>query len=474
MKVFGRDSSAPPRFRDRREAGARLADALLTMDLTDPLVLALPRGGVPIGAEVAAALQVPLDVLVVRKLGVPWQPEFGFGAVGEGGVAVIDRHLVERLGLSPTEIDRVAARESAEVTRRLAAYRDGRSGQQLQGRTVVVVDDGLATGSSMLAAIAVLRERQVGRVIAAVPVASRQGADAIRAKADEFVVLSELDDFRAVGLYYDDFRQLEDEDVTTVLQSTPGFIEMVTEAPSDPNTGDPWYTEPRNVESADVGIPVGQLWLAGLLAVPANPVGMVVFVHGSGSSRLSPRNQAVAHYLNSRGFATLLFDLLTPDEAADPTRAPVFDITMLADRLVDVTSWVRAGGADDRLGHENRQLAGLPIGYFGASTGGGAALVASVRSPFPIAAVVSRGGRPDLAGDVLPHVGSPTLLLVGGRDPQVQDLNHRAAQRMRCHHQMGVIPGATHLFEEPGTLEQVARKAADWFTRWFDDHDDDE
>jgi putative phosphoribosyl transferase len=470
MKLF---HQTPARFRDRDEAGVLLGEALAASNLSDPVVLALPRGGVPIGAKVAEALEAPLDVLVVRKLGVPWQPEFAFGAVGEGGVAVIDRDLVMRLGLSEAEIDRVATDEATEVNRRLQLYRGGTAMAHLEGRTVIIVDDGMATGSTVLAAIAVLRQRRVGRIVVAVPVASSQGAQAIREQADDVVVLNELDDFRAVGLYYEDFRQLQDEEVTTVLQSTPGFIEVFTDT-TDAQSGDPWNVAPAHVESADVGIPVDQLWLAGILSVPATATGIVVFVHGSGSSRLSSRNQAVANYLNSRGFATLLFDLLTPQEAADPSRAPVFDITMLADRLVEVTAWLRNGGADARMGGTSAPLAELPIGYFGASTGGGAALVASVRSPFPISAVVSRGGRPDLASEVLPHVGAPTLLLVGGRDHEVYELNRLAAQRLRCHHQMGVIPGATHLFEEPGTLEQVARKAGDWFTRWLDHEDDDE
>lgn len=191
--------------------------------------------------------------------------------------------------------------------------------------------------------------------------------------------------------------------------------------------------------------------VAGHLTVPQQPRGIVVFAHGSGSSRHSPRNRYVAHELESAGLATLLFDLLTPAEERD--RANVFDIDLLARRLVDVTRWLRT--ADD--------AAGLPVGYFGASTGAGAALRAAADPGVDIVAVVSRGGRPDLAGESLAEVTAPTLLIVGGRDEAVLELNRQAAAAMTAEARIAVVPGATHLFEEPGTLEQVAALAREWF-----------
>ena len=191
--------------------------------------------------------------------------------------------------------------------------------------------------------------------------------------------------------------------------------------------------------------------VAGHLTVPQQPRGIVVFAHGSGSSRHSPRNRYVAHELESAGLATLLFDLLTPAEERD--RANVFDIDLLARRLVDVTRWLRT--ADD--------AAGLPVGYFGASTGAGAALRAAADPAVDVVAVVSRGGRPDLAGESLVDVTAPTLLIVGGRDEAVLELNRQAAAAMTAEARIAVVPGATHLFEEPGTLEQVAGLAREWF-----------
>ncbi|HET9963249.1 MAG TPA: dienelactone hydrolase family protein [Nitrospiraceae bacterium] len=197
--------------------------------------------------------------------------------------------------------------------------------------------------------------------------------------------------------------------------------------------------------------------LEGLLGIPERPVGLVAFAHGSGSGRFSPRNQFVARHLQAGGFVTLLLDLLTPDEADD--RRKVFDIDLLADRLLMALAWLR----------RQTPTAALKVGLFGASTGAGAALQAAAREPSSVAAVVSRGGRPDLAGPYLGRVTAPTLLLVGGEDGPVITLNEEAMARLTCPKELVIIPDATHLFEEPGTLEQVAEQAKRWFRRFLSD-----
>jgi dienelactone hydrolase len=214
---------------------------------------------------------------------------------------------------------------------------------------------------------------------------------------------------------------------------------------------------PTRSQVSAVQIPVGRDVLQADLAVPAAPTGLVVFAHGSGSGRHSPRNQLVARTLQAQGLATLLADLLTlKEEAADQITAHLrFDIDLLGGRLIALVDWVRQQPA----------LRRLPVGLFGASTGAAAALVAAAARPIDIAAVVSRGGRPDLAGPALPQVVAPTLLLVGSRDPEVIRLNESAKAKMRCPVELNIIPGATHLFEEPGTLDQVAARAAEWFTK---------
>jgi len=194
--------------------------------------------------------------------------------------------------------------------------------------------------------------------------------------------------------------------------------------------------------------------LPGLLTLPEGAKGIVVFAHGSGSSRLSPRNQHVARGLNQAGLATLLFDLLLPEEAED--RRNVFDIPLLATRLEEALDWLGNG-----------PLAPLSIGLFGASTGAAAALIAAARRPDAVSAVVSRGGRPDLAAGALPRVRAPTLLIVGGYDDVVIELNEGAFAMLKCEKQLEIVPGATHLFEEPGTLDAVIELATAWFVRFL-------
>jgi putative phosphoribosyl transferase len=201
-------------------------------------------------------------------------------------------------------------------------------------------------------------------------------------------------------------------------------------------------------------IPVDHQALPGELHVPAQAIGLVIFAHGSGSSRLSPRNTAVASSLNNVRLATLLFDLLTPTEDRDFSNR--FDIDLLASRLVHVVRWMK----------HHRDTTTLPIGLFGASTGAAAALKAAALDG-GVQAVVSRGGRPDLAGDTLSKVSAPTLLLVGGRDAEVEELNRNALAHMTCIKKISIVPHATHLFEEPGALEEVARQTANWFVKYL-------
>jgi putative phosphoribosyl transferase len=205
----------------------------------------------------------------------------------------------------------------------------------------------------------------------------------------------------------------------------------------------------------DVQIRSGRVILQGDLSIPAGAQGVVLFAHGSGSSRHSPRNQFVARTIREAGVGTLLFDLLTREEEAIDvdTRQLRFDIGLLAERLIDATFWLKG------------DLSHLSVGFFGSSTGGGAALVAAAELGENVGAVVSRGGRPDLAGDALPLVKCPTLLIVGGLDYPVIEMNQEAFARLRCEKELKIVPGATHLFEEPGTLEEVARLAANWFQR---------
>jgi dienelactone hydrolase len=214
-----------------------------------------------------------------------------------------------------------------------------------------------------------------------------------------------------------------------------------------------------NFEERPVTVPAGDAALQGDLTLPKEARGIVLFAHGSGSSRMSPRNRRVARMLNEASLATLLVDLLTEEEEAVDSRTGYlrFDIALLARRLIGATDWLA----------EQPETRALPLGYFGASTGAAAALVAAAERPEATRAVVSRGGRPDLAGPALSRVRAPTLLIVGGRDFQVIELNRRAFAEIRAEKQLVIVPGATHLFEEPGALDEVARLARRWFQRYL-------
>ncbi|MCW7943083.1 phosphoribosyl transferase [Streptomyces hygroscopicus] len=423
-------------FVDRLEAGRQLGARLRHLRGEDVVVLGLPRGGVPVAAEVADALDAPLDVCLVRKLGVPFQPELAMGALGEDGVRVINDQVVQGARVTEGEIAQVEEREREVLERGGRRYRGARAPVAVEGRTVVVVDDGVATGSTARAACRIARARGAARIVLAVPVAPWDWTERLGGEADDLVCLDTPRDFFAVGQFYADFSEVDDEEVADCLRRTAG---------RSPGSGSGAGGQ------EEVEVVAGAVRLEGGLTVPESATGIVIFAHGSGSSRHSPRDRFVAEGLNRAGLGTLLFDLLTEEER---DRAEVFETGLLAGRLTDATRWLRRQPAAE----------GLPIGYFGADGGAAAVLWAAAEPEARIAAVVSRGGRPDLAGPRLPAVTAPTLLVVGSADPGVRDLNRQAQAQLRSENRLAIVPGATHLFEEPGALEAVTDLARHWFT----------
>ncbi len=443
-------------FLDRADAGRRLASLLASQPAmargADSVVLGLPRGGIPVAYEIARVLGAPLDVILVRKVGLPAQPELAMGAIGEDGVRVINDDVVRAEHVSEREFAGVEELERAELGRRAERYRADHPRVPLDGKTAIVVDDGIATGSTARAACQVARAHGAARVVLAVPLAPQSSIDALASVADDVVCAEVPEPFLAIGQWYVDFAQTADAEVVDLLQ----------------RAGQGRWADDGAPAERDVIVLAGTVPLPGRLTVPAGARGVVVFAHGTGSSRSSPRNMFVASALHAAGLGSLLFDLLTPVEEAD--RANVFDIGLLAGRLSAATSWLRGQPGLERV----------PVGYFGASTGAAAALRAAADSATDpasgprhtpnhqeIAAVVSRGGRPDLAGASLGAVLTPTLLLVGGLDDRVLELNEGARAQLRGESQLVVIPGAGHLFAEPGTLQQVASLARDWFAHYL-------
>ncbi|CAE81173.1 phosphoribosyltransferase family protein [Bdellovibrio bacteriovorus] len=419
------------RYRDRDHASHVLAQNLSQYKDSNPVVLAIPRGGVPVAFGVARALHCPLDLIMVKKIGAPRQPELAVGAVSEDGKPLFDEGLIKALSLSSSYLKQAASQKIREIHEQLHKFRGSKQAEPIQNRTVILVDDGIATGSTLTAAIQFLRLKNPREIVVAAPVGALETVQRIKEIADAVICPLTPTDFMAVGMWYEQFEQVPDEEVIRLI-------------------GEARFSSQSTAEQ--ITIVDGPKKLTGDLTRVKNSKGLILFAHGSGSSRLSPRNRKVATELNKRGFSTLLFDLLTDSEAED--RRNVFNIALLARRLLCATDTVV----------EVYQGKTPPLGYFGASTGAGAALTAAAQSTHPISAVVSRGGRPDLADEFLSQVLAPTLLIVGGNDTQVIELN-AMAERKIGKVKMAVVPGATHLFEEPGAMEKVIELAANWFSQ---------
>ena len=425
-------------YANRREAGRLLAAELAGRDLGDPVVVALPRGGVPVAHEVARGIGAPLDITLVRKVGAPLNPELAVGAIADDGQLILDGAAISDLGISRAELAETIDAERAELERRRDQYRGESEPLDVTGRPVLLVDDGVATGSTAIAAARALRSRGASRVTLAVPVGPQGVDSALAGEFDEVICPLQPRHFGGVGRWYDDFSPTTDAEVIALLE----------EAERGRETGR-LFGDSTEVA---VRIPAGRrVALNGDLRIPPAPEALVIFAHGSGSGRNSPRNRSVAEALNEAGFATLLLDLLT--EREERVRGNVFNIELLAERLLAAIDWAET----------EPSVAELPVGLFGASTGAAAALLAAAVGGEKIGAVVSRGGRPDLAEGALTHVLAPTLLIVGGADRVVLGLNENAAEQIAGPVELAVVPGAGHLFEETGALALVARYAIEWF-----------
>lgn len=427
-------------FANRREAGQRLAEQIKTLGLKEAVVYAIPRGGVPVARPVAESLHAEIDVVLAHKFTSPWRSELALGSVTDAGDIWFAPHAAKFL--NEEELQEAAASEVERLKRKRSQFSPLREPVSPDGRDVVIVDDGIATGATAVAAVRSMKGRGAGRIVVAVPVASQRALERLREEGAELCLLLVSESFQSVSEFYDDFSPVSDEEVMKDLKAG---------AKSTVKRG----TGNRVKETKEIQVDIEGASLFGTLRVPVRPHGVVVFVHGSGSSRKSPREQVIARSLNRAGLATLLIDLLDEEEAAD--RWQVFDTDLLAKRLRQATEWL----------DQQEKTKGLPVGFFGASTGAAAAMKAAAAMPERVLAVVSRGGRPDLAPDSLRRVQSPTLLIVGENDQPVLELNRKAMSSLECENALVTVPGAGHLFEEPGTLEEVARIAQAWFERFL-------
>jgi predicted phosphoribosyltransferase/dienelactone hydrolase len=375
---------------------------------------------------IADELGGDLDMILVKKIGHPLHPEFALGSVTEDGEVLLGIGA-KKYGLSEPMLAEYALEQIDYLNKKRQIFSGGKPAIDRRDRIIIIVDDGIATGATMSAAIESLKAKSPKKIIVASPVASAEAVGLLEGLGAEVRTVMVPEFFGAVGYYYENFTQVSDAEVGAFF----------------------------HVKATEVNIERENMQLKGVIGLPEAARSVVIFAHGTDSSRLSPRNQMVAATLNRHGIATILADLLTETESCQRSR--VFNIDLLSHRLIEITHWAC----------EQASFRGFKIGYFGASTGAGAAFVASAKLGSKIHAIVSRGGRPDLAAPYLSHVRSPTLLIVGKTDTNVVSVNESALKLLRCEKKISLISGASHLFAEPGALEAVADLSVSWFRKHF-------
>jgi predicted phosphoribosyltransferase/pimeloyl-ACP methyl ester carboxylesterase len=431
-------------FRDRREAGEQLAAELARVVRRPAVVAAIPRGGVPVALPVVARLRVPLTVVYARKLTSSMAPELAVGALDEDGEAILDSRTVALLGMDAGDVDRVKTRVGAEIRRRMALYRVPPLSHYLPGATVVLVDDGLATGLTMRAAVAYARRHGAREIVVAVPCASEEAAVRFGTEADRFVSLVVDPDFYAVGAYYVDFASVSDEEVLAMLAEAQKLAERRGAGMRL------LFASSRGFE------------LAGELLMPdtADPHPVVVFAHGWGSSKASPRNRAIAEALVGEGISAFLFDFTGHGESqgtlADSSEAQQAD---------DLRAAIAVLGTLDDIDTER-------LGVAGASSGAAAALRCAAGRPAVRALVLrsanvageTEAGTADVL-DAAARVTAPTLLVVGERDAPVLDQNEALVRALAGPRRLEVVPRGDHLFEDREALARAIELTTAWFSR---------
>ena len=421
-------------FQDRAEAGRFLAAKLEPVISRPCVVAAIPRGGVAVGLPIVERLRVPLTVVYARKLTAPFAPEFAFGALDEDGETVVEPASVAMLGLSPDDMEKAKAKVSAEIRRRAALYPVRPLASYLPGSAVVLVDDGLATGLTMRAALRYARRHGAREIIVAVPCASAEAARRFRQEADRFVSLVVDPEFAAVGQYYIDFAQVSDTQVTAMLARAQAH-----EAPELPGL----RVSFKNSRG---------LHLAGRLLLPASagPHPVVVFAHGWGSGKDSPRNRAVAEELQAAGHAAFLFDFTGHGESEGTDEE-----STLAQQVDDL------GAALDVLATLD-EVDSSHIGVAGSSSGAAVALVRAADDP-RILALALRSANPAGAEAAASRVAAPTLLVVGEHDEPIRAANEGLVERLGGPRRLVVVADGDHLFETPESLRIATRETVAWF-----------
>jgi predicted phosphoribosyltransferase len=431
-------------FDDRLDAARQLTERVQQLDLDRPIVLALPRGGVVVGAALARALHAPFDVAFVRKLRVPFQTDLALGAIGENGVLVLNEAVMSAAHMSSNEVVAIERFERDELDRLARRVRGAHAAIDVSSRTVIVVDDGSATGATARAALRTVRARGASRVIVALPVAPLDVFTSLCADADEVVCLACPDRVPAVGAWYETFPAVTDEEVTALLAGA---------GPEEERLPPTWHA--TVVFDGDVAIDVrDDLALDARLVVPERASGCVVVADASSAGRYTPRQRTMGGALVEAGFAVLRADLLAEDEAMQ--RAEVFDIPKLADRLARVTEWCR----------DHALLRSLPLGYEGDATATAAVLWVAAEDR-GISALACYSPRPDLVRHRLARVHAATLLVVRSGDAVLTAINRSAVHHLSCPFRLEVVAVTSNVVGGTVATERLADLAAQWFGRFM-------
>jgi len=434
-------------FRDRTDAGQQLAGQLERFRGSDAVVLAVPSGGVVVGTEVAKALGLRMDLIVVRAVCLERDRSLVLAAVAEDGEQIIDDDAVEAVGAAPSEIWSALGTERAELTRRVDLYRLRRFHVDLHGFIAIIVFDVLADPITAMLACRVARLRGARRVVLAAPVGTADIFTDLDDHADEVTLVIAPDEVGDPSTRFEQFLAVSD---SVVLDHLDASVERDGE-PDPPLTSVDHVSDLR-VEAV-VMLSDGAA-LRGIVMLPHLATGVVVFVHGSGSDATSPRDEQVATALAEVGIASVRFDLLTEFERY---RGLEIDARSMVERLSGVISWMR----------RQVDLRGLPLGLNGANSGIIAVLALAAEPGADIVAIVSRGGRPDELATSIHDVITPALFIVGGADDAILEANRTTAMLIDAPSELSVIPGASHRFTEPGAMEMVAEITRDWFFTWM-------
>lgn len=453
-------AAARPPFRDRSAAAEALARSLSRF-AAEPgvVVLGLARGGVPIARHVADTIGASFSVFISCKIGVPGIEEVALGAIAEGADGIVTDSVAWYIGVPSHVVQRLAGRERVELSRRLQSYRDGQALPDVQDRTVILVDDGLATGATLRAAARAVRERRPKRLIAAVPVASRFGLDDLRGEVDEIVAVAVPEVFETVSSSYESFAAVSDNDVLSALgRPTRRVSRMVYDISGRISAAERTIEIPvvDGLVVADLGTSDGIGLDESGRHIHGNDA-LAILVHGGGGSRDSYRDRYIAGRLRLNGYATLRVDLLPRDEQEiDAERDSMrFDLARVAARLTDVCDWaVRTGVQGAR-----RTI------LIGANNGAAVALATAAQRQANTFAVVARGGRIDLAGPRLARVRAPVLMVMGEGDRETVRLNTDAMRSLPRGAKLIRVRGAGHSFDEPGALGAVAEHTVKWLDR---------